>query len=149
MRGTALPEGFRVNGPTRERGGLPDAAGGSPPSTSVDVLAAQVRVAFDPEWYPESEAALDALVAQAKTWEEHARGWRPVDELVTRAERAESERDALVARARKAEAALAYARNALAFIAGEYVAHPESWRGKSSAELAREVLARLDGSSGE
>ena len=72
-----------MSGPERERGGLPDAAGGGPPSTSVDVLAAQVRGGFfwtkegdpvDPRWQEAADAfaALDALVARVTAAEDRA-----------------------------------------------------------------------------
>ena len=64
-----------MNGPTRERGGA-SRPQGEAPSPSVDVLAAQVREAFD-NWNADKFAAhmaLDALVARVKNAEVKAVG---------------------------------------------------------------------------
>ena len=110
-----------------------------PVSVSVDVLAAQVRRQREQL----RRAAEDGERLYRKRM--HEDDWtgaedNRVDGILTRElVDALALVDALVARVTEAE-------RALAFIAGEYGEHPESWRGVSSAELAREVLARLDGS---
>ena len=144
VRRASLSEGFRVNGPTRERGGAPRPQDGAP-SPNVDVLAAQVRAEL--QRLGASLAAIDAL-----------------ELVVARVTEAESryaqERNAKIGWTKmyqREHAALADARNALERALdckGAYNGTVSERGGypalcPACVTVAREVLARLDGSSGD